>query len=36
MASVDDSGIEDQNAPLELDSVGGEEEYDPAMASGLT
>ena len=36
MASVDDSGIEDQNAPLELDSAGGEEEYDPAMASGLT
>ena len=36
MASVDDSGIEDQNAPLELDSVGGEEEYGAAMASGLT
>lgn len=35
MASADDSGIDDQNAPLELDSVGGEEEYDPAMASGL-
>ena len=36
MASVDDSGIDDQNAPLELDSLGGEEEYGAAMASGLT
>lgn len=32
MASVDDSGIEDQNAPLELDEVGGGEECEPAMA----
>ena len=32
MASVDDSGIEDQNAPLELDVSGGVEEYEPAMA----
>ena len=32
MASVDDSGIDDQNAPLELDVVGGVEEFDPAMA----
>lgn len=36
MASVDDSGIDDQNAPLELDSVGGEEEYAPAMVCALT
>ena len=36
MATVDDSGIDDQNAPLELDALGGEEEYGAAMASGLT
>ena len=32
MASVDDSGIDDQNAPLEFDVAGGVGEYEPAMA----
>ena len=36
MASVDDSGIEDQNAPLEAEVAGGVEEYDPAMVCALT
>ena len=36
MASVDEEGIEDQNAPLELGVVAGVVEYVPAILWGVT